>query len=29
MTKIRRKSRVLVMISSRHGTRNLPCKFSK
>ena len=27
MTKITRKSRVLVMILSMHGTRDLPCKF--
>ena len=26
MKKIRKKSRVLTKISSRHGTRDLPCK---
>ena len=27
--KTRKKKRVLVKISSRHGTRDLPCKFPK
>ena len=29
MMKMTRKRRVLAMISSRHGTRDLPCKFPK
>ena len=29
MMKTRKKSRVLAKILSRHGTRDLPCKFPK
>ena len=29
MMKMTRKRRVLAMISSRHGTRDFPCKFPK
>ena len=29
MKTTRKKRRVLVKISSRHGTRDLPCKFPK
>jgi len=29
MRKMTRKRRVLAMISSRHGIRDLPCKFPK
>ena len=29
MMKTRKKRRVLAKISSRHGTRDLPCKFPK
>jgi len=28
-TKTTRRRRVLAMISNRHGTRDLPCKFPK